>query len=67
MSPTPDSNEINKFTPLDYPFTWAEVKLGIKNLKNDKSAGPDLVLNEVIKSTSDILLMTLTKFSYKLL
>jgi hypothetical protein len=29
--------------PLDFPFTCKEVKLGISKLKNNKSAGPDLI------------------------
>ena len=64
---TAENEEIERLTPLDYPFTCTEVKLGIKNLKNGKSAGPDLLLNEFIKATSDILLMTLTKLFNKIL
>ena len=62
-----DTNETDKFTPLDYPFTCKEVKLGIKNLKCGKSAGPDLILNEFIKATSNILLSTLTKLFNRIL
>jgi hypothetical protein len=37
------------------------VKLGNSKLKNNKSAGPDLVLNEFIKTSSNILLKILVK------
>jgi hypothetical protein len=37
------------------------VKLGISKLKNNKSAGPDLIWNEFIKTSSNMLLKTLVK------
>ena len=51
----------------NYPFTHSEVKLGIKNLKCGKSPGQDLILNEFIKSSSNILLSVITKLFNKIL
>lgn len=48
--------------PLDFLFTHKnEIKQSILKLKNGKSAGPDLILNEFIKTNHNILLPTLTK------
>ena len=47
--------------PLDYDFTQDEVKQGIQKLKNGKSSGTDLILNEFIKTGSNALLPLLTK------
>jgi len=52
---------------LDIPFTCKEIKVGIKRLKNGKSAGLDLILNEFIKAGSNILITTLTKLFNKIL
>ena len=49
------------------PFTCKEIKVGIKRLKNGKSAGLDLILNEFIKAGSNILITTLTKLFNKIL
>ena len=34
---------------LDYPFLLEDLDIAIKKLKNKKSAGPDLIINEMIK------------------
>lgn len=48
--------------PLDFLFTHKnEIKQSILKLKNGKSAGSDLILNEFIKTNHNILLPTLTK------
>lgn len=47
--------------PLDFLFTQNEIKQSILKLKNRKSAGPDLILNDFIKTNNNILLPTLTK------
>ena len=60
-------SDIQNLTPLDYPFTCREVKLGIKNLKSGKSPGQDLILNEFIKSSSSTLLTISTKLFNKIL
>lgn len=52
---------------LDIPFTCKEIKVGIKRLKNGKSASLDLILNEFIKAGSNILITTLTKLFNKIL
>lgn len=55
--------------PLDFLFTQNEIKQSILKLKNGKSAGPDLNLNEFIKTNHNILLPTLTNlliFYYKM-
>ena len=62
-----EKSEIDKLQPLDFPFTCREVKSGIKNLKSGKSPGPDLILNEFIKNSSEILVPTLTKLFNKIL
>lgn len=56
-----DNQTLQQNNPLDYPFTFNEIKQGIGKLKNKKSAGNDLILNEFIKTSSDILLPVLTK------
>lgn len=48
--------------PLDFLFTQNEIKQSILKLKNGKSAGPDLILNEFIKTNLNTLLPTLTNF-----
>lgn len=48
--------------PLDFLFTQNEIKQSILKLKNGKSAGPDLILNEFIKTNHNTLLPTLTNF-----
>jgi hypothetical protein len=61
-------NDLSK-NPLNFPFTGKEGKLGISKLKNNTSTGPELtcILNEVIKTCSNILLKTLVKRSDKVL
>ena len=46
---------------LDKDFTLSEVTQGIKKLKSRKSAGPDFVLNEMLKSGSDVLAKVVLK------
>ena len=53
--------------PLDYAFNCKEVKQGISRLKNNKQPGLDQVLNEFIKSGSNILLLPLVKLFNKIL
>lgn len=48
------SVELNK--DLNEPITVQEIKKGIDKLKNNKAYGIDLILNEYIKCTSDLLL-----------
>jgi hypothetical protein len=45
---------------LDFKVTEKEVGLAIKNLKNNKSQGPDQILNEMIKYSQHVLLPSLT-------
>ena len=53
--------------PLDFPFTCAEVKLGIRKLKNGKKERPDLIQNEFIKAGTQTLSLTLVKLFNKIL
>ena len=46
---------------LNEPFTEIEVKKAIKTLKNNKCRGIDLILNEFIKNSPDILIEILVK------
>ena len=46
----------------DNPITISEIKSVLKNLKNGKSSGPDLVSYEIIKHSSHILLKSLAKY-----
>ena len=48
-----DLHQIN--IELNQPISQNEVLQAIKNLKNNKSPGPDSVLNEHIKSTTNLL------------
>ena len=52
-------NEIN--IELNQPITQQEVLQAVKKLKNNKSSGPDCILNEHIKSTINLLLPTYTQ------
>ena len=53
--------------PLDFPFTPKEVKIGISSLKSGKCSGVDLVLNEFIKISSNVLLDVIVKLFNKIL
>ncbi|EDO31203.1 predicted protein, partial [Nematostella vectensis] len=53
--------------PLDFPFTPQEIEKVVKGLKNNKSSGPDNILNEVIKAISSALLPILVKLFNKIL
>ena len=48
-------NMDNDASPLNIPFTCKETKNGIKTLKRGKNGGPDLILNEFPKSSSNVL------------
>ena len=37
------------FQELDVEFSMGEINKAVKNLKNSKSAGPDLIINEFLK------------------
>ncbi|KAK3102147.1 hypothetical protein FSP39_009168 [Pinctada imbricata] len=58
---------IDNNKPLDFPFTHKETKEAIKELKCNKSAGIDLVINEFIKASCNILTPTLTNLFNKIL
>ena len=53
--------------PLDFPFTCFEIKKGIHKLKYGKKEGPDLILNEFIKTGSQTMTLTLVKLFNKIL
>ena len=53
--------------PLDFPFTCFEIKKGIRKLKNGEKEGPDLILNEFIKTGSQTMTLTLVKLFNKIL
>lgn len=48
--------------PLDFLFTQNEIKQSILKLKNGKSAGPELILNEFIKTNHNICYQLLQNF-----
>ena len=52
---------------LDFPFTCADIKHGIRKLKNGKKEGPDLILNEFIKTGTTTLTLTLVKLFNRIL
>ena len=54
-----DLHQIN--IELNQPISQNEVLQAIKNLKNNKSPGPDSVLNEHIKRTTNLLLPIYTQ------
>ena len=54
-----DMLEENDLT--DKPFTIKEVKRCVNRLKINKSAGPDLILNEIIKSSNEVTCKSITK------
>ena len=49
----------NEFINND--FTSVEVKNVLSHLKNNKSAGADLILNEFLKYSNDVMCTVLTK------
>ena len=49
------------------PLNCNEVKKGIRKLKNEKKEGPDMILNELIKTGSSSLILTLVKLFNKIL
>ena len=44
------------FEELNIPLSYSEVLLAVKQLKNEASAGPDLLLNDVFKNGTSILM-----------
>ena len=44
-----DTTHINE--EINGPILWSEIEKAILKLKNNKSSGPDMILNEHIKST----------------
>ena len=63
---TNDSNTIlngtnNPNHDLNKPFTIREIKKSIRKLKNGKAVGLDLISNEMIKSSADDMLPSITK------
>ncbi len=45
-----DLEERNEYNiALDYPVSITEIKHHVKKLKNNKSPGPDLICNEMLK------------------
>ena len=52
---------INFKTETDSPITCSEVKKVIRDLKLGKSAGPDRILNEVIKHSHQVLIKSYIK------
>jgi hypothetical protein len=49
------------FNELSFRIKQEEMEQAIKKLKNGKSAGPDRILSEMIKVTSDVLVRYLTR------
>jgi hypothetical protein len=47
-------------------FTCKEIKDGLKTLKRGKSGCPDLILNEFLKSSSNVMSLVLTKLFNKI-
>ncbi|XP_071145017.1 uncharacterized protein [Mytilus edulis] len=45
----------------DAPITFAEVKLVISNLKVNKSAGPDRIVNEILKHSQPVIINSIVK------
>ena len=52
---------------MNSSITCKEVKIAIKKLKNDKSAGLDLICNEFLKHGSNILTLPIVKLFNKIL
>ena len=52
-------NRINE--EINFPITESEIRTAIKNLKNNKSSGPDNVLNEHLKYTADLMMPVYTE------
>ena len=52
---------------LNQPFTETEIRSFVKNLKNNKAAGIDGILNEFIKHTIDVLIPLYIKLFNKVL
>ena len=56
-----DSNMFHSNENTDNPIRISEVNKVIKNLKNSKAAGPDLLLSEIIKYSSQVTVKAMTK------
>ena len=63
----PTLNQENLNEELNSPITCKEVKLILKKLKNNKSAGLDLICNEFLKYGSNCLTLPLVKLFNKIL
>ena len=63
----PDNDDTDPSTILNDPITEEEVLRNIKKLKNSKAPGIDLILNEYIKCTQQILLPLYVKLFNKIL
>ena len=48
-------------TDVNRPFTEDEIMYCIENLKNNKAAGEDVIINEFLKTTSDTLINVYVK------
>ena len=51
----------NAEAELNQPITISEIKKCIRRLKNNKACGDDLIMNEMLKSGSNILLPSISK------
>ena len=54
------------FEELNIPLSYSEVLLAVKQLKNEASAGPDLLLNEFFKNGTSILMTYLHRLFNKI-
>ena len=62
------NEETNYIDQLDSPFTLLELEENIKELKSDKAAGSDMIINEFIKKSSlSVKLLILSIFNYILI
>lgn len=57
--PYPELDEESIFEELDKEIIFEEIRNAVKNTKNEKSCGPDLMLNETFKYYIDLLLPSL--------
>ena len=65
--PDPDFPNIQLTNDLDIAITPDEVMKAIKNLKNNKSCGLDNIINEYIKSSTELLLPIYVRLFNKIL
>lgn len=62
-----DLEKQKNFSELDFKITDKEINDAIASLPNNKSAGPDLVINEMIKCARPLILCILNKIFNKIL